>query len=321
VVKAKIDTQILQKEETAINKLIDTNKIKVTDKLVVNYIQRKENITNQLEKLQTEGQKVSDLINQVKNNSVEQSSLLFKKLENATDAEKAKIVENLENRQENIQKTIEVKEGILQNAKTDEELKNLKDQIALQTEEKKNIFNNLLEMMKDKLVLMNENQKNRFNNYLKLRIAKLTKEGIEEIKQKINDGSVKIELENIISKIIQLDKPIVNQEKKEIIQERIELNKEIKEEKKGILDTAKQKIEELKDLKIKNLAPEEKQNIMNKAKELQQESIEKWKQLNEDKNKKLQELKDKMNSMQQPAKPILEQQKALQGINSSTNTQ
>jgi len=317
VQKAKLDTQILEKEEKAINKMVETNKIAITDKLVTNYIQKKENINNQLEKLKTEGQKVDDLINSIKNGTVDQDSSLTKKLEKATDEQKALMISNLEKNKENIQKRIEVKEGVLQNAKTDEELKTLKEQIVLTSEEQTTIFNQLVELVKDKMLLLNEVQKNHFNNYLRLKISKLTSEGLIKIKQQIADGSIKVELENIIDKIVKQTN--TNLEKKEVIEDRKDLNKEIQVEKQNILETVKQKIQDLKDTKVKTLTPEEKQKIMNEAKDLKQKSINELKTLNEVKNQKLEELKDKMQNLQKPAQPIQQMNKAIENIEENAN--
>jgi len=314
VQKAKLDTQILEKEENAINKMVETNKIAITDKLVTGYIQKKENITNQLEKLKNEGNKVDDLIASIKNNAIDQASPLAKKLEKATDEQKALIISNLEKNKENIQKRIEVKEGVLQNTKTDEELKVLKDQIALIGEDQKTIFNQLTDLVKDKLLLLNEVQKNHFFNYLRLRISKLTSEGMTKIKQQITDGSIKVELENIIDKIVN-----VNSDKKAIIDERKDLNKETQVEKQNIIETVKQKIQDLKDTKVKTLTPEEKQKIMNEAKDLKQKSINELKTLNEVKNQKLEELKNKMQDIQKPAKPVQQMNEAIDNIEKNSN--
>jgi len=314
VQKAKLDTQILEKEENAINKMVETNKIAITDKLVTGYIQKKENITNQLEKLKNEGNKVDNLIASIKNNTVDQASPLAKKLEKATDEQKALIISNLEKNKENIQKRIEVKEGVLQNTKTDEELKALKDQITLISEDQKTIFNQLTDLVKDKLLLLNEVQKNHFFNYLRLRISKLTSEGMTKIKQQITDGSIKVELENIIDKIVN-----VNSDKKAIIDERKDLNKETQVEKQNIIETVKQKIQDLKDTKVKTLTPEEKQKIMNEAKDLKQKSINELKTLNEVKNQKLEELKNKMQDIQKPAKPVQQMNEAIDSIEKNSN--
>ena len=314
VARAKIENQIIERDEKMINKLLEGNKIEAMDKIIANHIQRRDNALSQLEKLKQEGNDVSDLINKVKSNAVDPNSVLFKRLEKATDKQKANIVANLEKRQENIQKRIEVKEGLLQNAKTDEEIQNLKEQVTLLSEERKQILNSLMEMVKEKLMLMNENQKSHFTNYLRLRISKLAKEGLEEMKSKIADGSIRGELESIMAKIVQYNKPVINIEKKEIIKEKVELNQQIREEKKDILETAKEKFSELKDLKIQTLTPEQKQKIVEDAKKAREESVEKLKQLNEEKNRKLQEMKDKMNSMQKPAKPITQTQEALDNV-------
>jgi hypothetical protein len=303
VQKAKLDTQILEKEEKAINKLIETNRIVITDKLVTNYIQKKENITNQLEQLKKDGQNVDTLINNVKNGTVEQGTPLAKRLENASDEDKAKIIANLENHKENIQKRIEVKEGVLQNAKTDEELKALKSQVVLNAEEHKAIFNQLVELVKDKVLLLNEVQKEHFHNFLRSKIARLTKEGLEKMKQQIADGSIKVELENIIAKIVANPKPIINPEKKAVIEERKDLNTEIREDKKGVLDATKEKIQDLRDIKIKTLTPEEKQKLIDDAKKVRQEGIDQLKALNEEKNKRLEELKNKMQNLPKPPLP------------------
>ncbi len=311
VQKAKLDTQILEKEEKAINKMVEDNKILITDKLVTNYIQKKENIATQLEKLKAKGQKVDELIASIKNGTIDQASPLAKKLENATDEQKAKLISNLEKNKENINKRIEVKEGVLQNAKTDEELKALKEKVILNSEERKAIFDQLVELVKDKILLLNEVQKEHFHNFLRSKIARADAEQLAKMKEQIADGSIKVELENIIAKIVANPKPLVNPEKKVLIEERKDLNTEIKEEKKGIIENAKQKIQELKDLKIKSLLPEEKQKIMEDAKNIKQEGIEKMKQLNEEKNKRLEELKDKVQNLQKPAKPIQQMNEAL----------
>jgi len=298
VQKAKIDTQILEKEEKAINKMIETSKIGIADKLVANYIQKKENITNQLEQLKKEGQQVDELINSIRNGTVDGTSSLSKKLENATDEQKARIITNLENRKENIVKRIEVKQGVLQNTKTDEELKALQTQITLTAEEHKALFDQLIELVKDKVLLLNEAQKNHFYNFLRSKLIRLTKEGVDKLKLQIADGSIKVELENIISKIVANPNPGINPEKKAIIEEKKDINQEIKEEKKGILESVKQKIQELKDTKVNTLTPEEKQKIMEEVNTLKQKSIE-------EKSLKIKELQNKMQNLSKPPKPPL----------------
>lgn len=285
--------------------MVESNKINVTDKIVTNLIQRKENISNQLEKLKSEGQKVDDLINQVKTNTLNENSVLYKKLQNATEEQKNQIIERLEKNRENIQARIEVKDGVLQNIKTDEELKNLKEQVNLHSEERIGIYDNLINLVKDKVILMTENQKSHFINYLKLKISKLNTEGLEKIKNQITDGAIKVELENIIDKIIDLNKPVINQIKKEEIGNK-------KEERKNIINTVKQEIQELKKTGEKVTSPEERHKILNEIKDIKQEGLEKLKELNPIRNMQ------GINDIQKPAQPIQETLDILKKIDQNT---
>jgi hypothetical protein len=193
---------------------------------------------------------------------------------------------------------------VLQNTKTDEELKALQAQIVLTTEEHKALFDQLIELVKDKVLLLNEVQKNHFYNFLRSKLIGLTKEGVDKLKAQIADGSIKIELENIIAKIVANPNPGINPEKKAIIEERKDINQGIKEEKKGILEAVKQKIQELKDAKVKTLTPEERKKIMEETNALKQKSIEELKALNEEKSLKFEELQNKMQNLSKPPAPM-----------------
>jgi hypothetical protein len=257
--KAEIENTILEKEEGVINKMLENDKMSVDNKVVSRFMARREKALNNLENLKNKGENVSDLIQRIENNTIDQDSVLYKRLDGATDDQKEKIVDNLIKKQEITQNRIQIKEAILEDKNTEENIKNPEKGIVLQSEEQNSLLNNLVDTVKDKVILLNQNQKNHFINYLKLKIFKLKDEGIDVLKEKIEDGSIKLELYSIMDKIINYNRPVVsieNQEQvKEKIQEKIQNQEKIQEmnqERNGFLEGVKNMFLELKGKKELN---------------------------------------------------------------------
>ncbi len=257
--KAEIENTILEKEEDVINKMLGDDKMEVDNEIVSRFMVRRENALNNLENLKNKGENVSDLIQRIENNTINEDSVLYKRLESSTDDQKERIVDNLIKKQEAIQNRIQIKEAILEDKNTEENIKNPEKGIVLQSEEQNSLLNNLVDTVKDKIVLLSQNQKNHFINYLKLKIFKLKDEGIDVLKEKIEDGSIKLELYSIMDKIINYNRPIVsieNQEQvKEKIQEKVqnqEKVQEMKQERNGFLEGVRNMFLELKGKKELN---------------------------------------------------------------------
>lgn len=275
--KAEIENTILEKEEDAINDMLEEDKITVDNEVVFRFMARRENALNNLENLKIKGEEVKDLIQQIEDNTIDQDSVLYKRLEKATDEQKERIVDNLIKRQENIQNRVQIKETILEDKNTEENIKNPKKETILESEEQTSLLNNLVDIVKDKVVLLNQNQKNHFINYLKLKIFKLKDEGIDALKEKMEDGSIKLELYSIMDKIINYNRPVVsieNQEQaKEKVKEKInnqEKIQEAKQERKGFLEGVRNMFLELKGKNELNEGKEIKEGVVNSNQNMNQ---------------------------------------------------
>lgn len=267
--KAEIENTILEKEEDAINKMLEDDKMEVDNGVVSRFMVRRENALNNLENLKNKGENVSDLIQRIENNTINEDSVLYKRLDGATDDQKERIVGNLIKKQETIQNRIQIKETILEDKNTEENIKNPEKGISLQSEEQNSLLNNLVDTVKDKVVLLSQNQKNHFINYLKLKIFKLKDEGIDVLKEKIEDGSIKLELYSIMDKIINYNRPITSIENQEQVKEKMqdkvqnqEKVQETKQERKGFLEGVRNMFLELQGKKeLNEVGNDENQNM------------------------------------------------------------
>lgn len=267
--KAEIENTILEKEEDAINKMLEDDKMEVDNGVVSRFMVRRENALNNLENLKNKGENVSDLIQRIENNTINEDSVLYKRLDGATDDQKERIVGNLIKKQETIQNRIQIKETILEDKNTEENIKNPEKGISLQSEEQNSLLNNLVDTVKDKIVLLSQNQKNHFINYLKLKIFKLKDEGIDVLKEKIEDGSIKLELYSIMDKIINYNRPITSIENQEQVKEKMqdkvqnqEKVQETKQERKGFLEGVRNMFLELQGKKeLNEVGNDENQNM------------------------------------------------------------